>query len=252
MIRFIAKIKRQLFQEKGLSRYLLYAIGEIILVVIGILIALQVNNWNERRKLLQIDKDLRVELSQEFSNNLAILSTQIERGKNMVEASKKMLSLTGPKIAPIDDLDFEQIFFSVASGSPHFTPKMTIFNEMLLSGNFKAISNAELRRSLSDWETILKQLAATESLCESYRSNIKTIYIQNGNLVNEWIIRQALDTLGIDPGPYQFDTDNKNMLLNPEFENNIGFRYGNLKDLISGYRDVKILMEHIIELCTNT
>ena len=205
MIRFIAKIKRQLFQEKGLSRYLLYAIGEIILVVIGILIALQVNNWNERRKLLQIDKDLRVELSQEFSNNLAILSSQIERGQDMVEATKKMLSLTGPKIAPIDELDFEQIFFRVASGTPHFTPKMTIFNEMLLSGNFKAISNAELRRALSDWETILKRLAATENLCESYRSNIKTIYIQNGNLVNEWIIRQALDTLGIDPGPYQFD-----------------------------------------------
>ena len=51
MIKFFRKIRQKLLSENKFSKYLLYAIGEIILVVIGILIALQINNWNENRKL---------------------------------------------------------------------------------------------------------------------------------------------------------------------------------------------------------
>ena len=46
MIKFFRRIRQQLLTENNLAKYLLYAIGEIILVVIGILIALQINNWN--------------------------------------------------------------------------------------------------------------------------------------------------------------------------------------------------------------
>jgi hypothetical protein len=50
MIKFFRKIRQQLLADRRISKYLLYATGEIVLVVIGILIALQVNNWNEHRK----------------------------------------------------------------------------------------------------------------------------------------------------------------------------------------------------------
>ncbi len=51
MIKFFRKIRQRLLKENRFSKYLLYAIGEIFLVVIGILIALQINNWNENQKL---------------------------------------------------------------------------------------------------------------------------------------------------------------------------------------------------------
>ena len=51
MIKFFRNIRRRLLRENRFTRYLIYAIGEIILVVIGILIALQINNWNEKQKL---------------------------------------------------------------------------------------------------------------------------------------------------------------------------------------------------------
>lgn len=51
MIKFFRKIRQRLLTENKTSKYLLYAIGEIILVVVGILIALQINNWNENQKL---------------------------------------------------------------------------------------------------------------------------------------------------------------------------------------------------------
>ena len=50
MINFFRKIRQRLLAENRFSRYLLYSIGEIVLVMIGILMALQVNNWNEERK----------------------------------------------------------------------------------------------------------------------------------------------------------------------------------------------------------
>ena len=50
MINFLRKTRQQLLAQNRVSKYLLYAIGEIVLVVIGILIALQINNWNEFKK----------------------------------------------------------------------------------------------------------------------------------------------------------------------------------------------------------
>ena len=49
MIKFFRKIRQKMLTENKFSKYLIYAIGEIILVVIGILIALSINTWNERR-----------------------------------------------------------------------------------------------------------------------------------------------------------------------------------------------------------
>ena len=50
MLRFFRKIRQKLLTDNKFSKYLLYAIGEILLVVIGILIALQVDNWNQKRE----------------------------------------------------------------------------------------------------------------------------------------------------------------------------------------------------------
>ena len=72
MIKFFRKIRQQLLMENKTSKYFKYAIGEIILVVIGILIALQINNWNERR-IASIDelkmlKALKIGLEADFSD----------------------------------------------------------------------------------------------------------------------------------------------------------------------------------------
>src|SRR5210317_2597146 len=58
MIKFFRRIRQQLLSENKFSKYLIYAIGEIILVVIGILIALSINNWNEDRKKGNLERVL--------------------------------------------------------------------------------------------------------------------------------------------------------------------------------------------------
>ena len=58
MIKFFRTIRKTLIMENKTSKYLKYAIGEIVLVVVGILIALQINNWNENRKLRNLENKL--------------------------------------------------------------------------------------------------------------------------------------------------------------------------------------------------
>jgi len=70
MIKFFRKIRRKLLSENNFSKYLIYAIGEIILVVIGILIALQINNWNEQHKSNEQELLLLKQLQLDLNNNL--------------------------------------------------------------------------------------------------------------------------------------------------------------------------------------
>ena len=73
MIKFFRKFRQRLLIEKKFSRYLIYAIGEIILLVIGILIALQINNYNERRKDRIKEQIVLKNLKKDFSANQQII-----------------------------------------------------------------------------------------------------------------------------------------------------------------------------------
>ncbi len=69
MIPFFRKIRKKMADDNRPLKYLRYAIGEIVLVVIGILIAFQINNWNEERKERIEEKNLLLELRSEFRAN---------------------------------------------------------------------------------------------------------------------------------------------------------------------------------------
>ena len=71
MIKFFRKIRQRLLKENKLRSYLIYAIGEIVLVVIGILIALQINNWNQERLQDKILKNIHVILIEDLKNDIS-------------------------------------------------------------------------------------------------------------------------------------------------------------------------------------
>jgi len=77
MIKFFRKIRQKLLTENKFSKYLIYAIGEIILVVIGILIALQINNWNENKKLYKTTQIYYQQLLKDLSSDKTYISEKI-------------------------------------------------------------------------------------------------------------------------------------------------------------------------------
>ena len=77
MPRFFNRIRKQLAKDNKFFQYSRYAIGEIVLVVFGILIALQINNWNEHRKETELYHSYLLRLKEDFRE---ILSATESRG----------------------------------------------------------------------------------------------------------------------------------------------------------------------------
>ncbi len=105
MLTFLRKIRRSLIEKGALHKYLLYAIGEIALVVIGILIALQINNWNEYRKDRVKEKEILANLTDNFELNIATLETDIERHHEFNRSSRIVLNVLDNRLPFVDSLD---------------------------------------------------------------------------------------------------------------------------------------------------
>ncbi|MGB3342866.1 MAG: DUF6090 family protein [Aequorivita sp.] len=85
MIKFFRKIRQKALTENKLSKYLLYAIGEIILVVIGILIALSINNWNQEKSDRKIEKDYIFSLIEDAKTDLSNFNDAIAANEERIQ-----------------------------------------------------------------------------------------------------------------------------------------------------------------------
>ncbi len=86
MLKFFRRIRRKLIDEGNLNRYLLYSIGEILLIVFGILIALQLNNWNEKRNTKSFEKQLLTDLHYSLTNDIAQWDRGIQKTEIFIES----------------------------------------------------------------------------------------------------------------------------------------------------------------------
>lgn len=102
MIKFFRKIRQNLILENQTGKYLKYAIGEIVLVVIGILIALQINNWNEERKNRNYENQLLVQLQNDLKLNIKDLKLNLSLQEKTIESSK-LLSMHINNKSPYHD-----------------------------------------------------------------------------------------------------------------------------------------------------
>jgi hypothetical protein len=93
MIKFFRKIRYNLMNQNKTSKYFKYAIGEIILVMIGILLALQVNNWNNRRLDASKEQMFLKNLRSDFIFNLDELKRTNNRSKEAYKASADLLEI---------------------------------------------------------------------------------------------------------------------------------------------------------------
>lgn len=98
MVKFFSKIRHQLWNQSQFSRYLLYAIGEILLVVIGILIALQVNNWNENRKRKADEKELLIYALENIESDSISLDFILSKTDRMLDVHRNLILLSENKL----------------------------------------------------------------------------------------------------------------------------------------------------------
>jgi hypothetical protein len=95
MINFFRKIRKKLADDNKPFKYMRYAIGEIVLVVIGILIALSINNWNEGRKARKSENQILISLAEDFNSNLKSLENSLENISALIETYSLVLEYAG-------------------------------------------------------------------------------------------------------------------------------------------------------------
>lgn len=143
MIKFFRRVRLRLLENGRLRNYFLYAAGEIILVVVGILIALQINNWNEDRKGIQKEGLILREMLNSLHEDSISLSMYIERLQASSKASKNLLAF--PELTDSLSIDFMNAIATVG-----VTPKTAGF-EQLKSSGLDIVRNDSLRQAIVNY-----------------------------------------------------------------------------------------------------
>jgi hypothetical protein len=211
MIKFFRKIRQDLISEGKTGKYMKYGIGEIILVVIGILIALGINNWNERRKNQILERDYIQELKTDLIKDSTIISEMLSQSNKQLRAKyllhKYLIEQTDfvlfdnnlehyPDFLETNEYHVDSLssYFLIQWTSKSrylFNPITTTIDEMKSTGKIGIIQNQEIRRSIIE----------TYNSYETYKSN----YQNNYQRQMEEILKLIFD---IKPELYTMDNSN--------------------------------------------
>jgi len=146
MIKFFRKIRQKLLSENKFSKYFIYAIGEIVLVVIGILIALQINNANEAGKTRKKEIVLLNEMKGNLQADLKDLEFNIKYNKERIQCNEVLRKVIEQKLPYNDSL---KPYFGKFFGNFQLSENTSAW-ENLKSVGLDLISNDSLRKNLSN------------------------------------------------------------------------------------------------------
>jgi len=161
MIKFFSKIRHKMLKENRLSKYIVYAIGEIILVVIGILIALSINNKNEIRKQRDLELHYLSNIKTDLILNIKHLDNYINRRETSINSANEIIAHYEGK--PIKDLKaFSRHTVNIYTWRKFFQINNT-FQELMNSGNLALISNDSIKDVLLNMESLYKVMKDGEA-----------------------------------------------------------------------------------------
>lgn len=143
MISLFRKIRQKLLSENRVTRYLAYAAGEIFLVVIGILIALQINTWNEGRKTKKFEQEILFLIDQNLQRDSVLLAEELFKAKNALELTDRLLEQVALKNYD-DSLNF---WMGKIISFERFKSQSSAF-EVLKAKGIETISDKELQLAL--------------------------------------------------------------------------------------------------------
>ncbi len=231
MIKFFRKIRQKMLTENKFSKYLLYAIGEIILVVIGILIALQINNWNENRKLQNEELRLLLEVKSNLEVTLDNFRNDTLLNTYNINQLRKIENYINEDLQYNSELDEAFGMFGQWQ-SPY--PITTAFTTLKTKG-LDIVTNKPLRNKIAniyDFEFI--------TLSNDYDKGEWGI-IQNSNVFLNKHIRSKNSKQSARPNDFE------NLKKKVEFSNILGKIISQRETGIKMYKNTMISMTDLIE-----
>jgi hypothetical protein len=183
MIRFFRSIRQGLINEGKTSKYFRYAVGEILLVMIGILLALQVNNWNEERKRATQERELSEKLYEELEGALEynkMMSRYYDGLIEMIDRTLSIGSLAEVKSLLEEEKDYpgmRRYSFTrfITDAYRDYSPSIEVYKAAVSDGSIRLISNEALLSMLR--LSFVRRPGSLENLLE--KEIAKNVFIQN-------------------------------------------------------------------------
>ena len=203
--------------ENKLNLYVVYAIGEVVLVVIGILVALQIDNWNENQRIRNIEQQYLFALKEEFEYNKTELASVMKLNERNTDYALKISDHTGPGNPGITEREFETLAMSSFASEVHYNPNQGVLDEIISSGKLGMFSNDELKFALSSWSAVLDRALWQERTHETLRVQIVEMTRIQGNMRS--MTYDLGEAYGIKPG--KFERSSLQLLNSEEYENRV-------------------------------
>jgi hypothetical protein len=157
MLRLLHKIRREHLANNALGKYLWYAVGEILLVVVGILIALQINNWNEERIEQKQITEYVLSLVGDLQSDIEMLVPVGKQVDHLIHLSSELASyMQGRSLADINNINLY-----VYTLNPLYRPfewNRAALDQLKSSGALRQIKNQQLVKKISEYDALTRHL----------------------------------------------------------------------------------------------
>ena len=255
MLRFFSKMRYRLAAENRMAKYLRYAIGEILLVVIGILIALQVNNWNEQRKAAIVENNFFEDVLEDLKKDQDKLEYyELFHTKRTEYLDTLLTYVRNPqKTMGVDKFMqyAEPLYYSVRP-----TSYSTAFESAKATGTFNDIKAKDLIKELSQYYSDFVQIENTfgsitrfvEDNFEPIMQNFPEGYMNKytGNMViNEENVQAFYDKIASVKDNRNITIDYRLILRTPRMEN---YLIGDMGRTFNAIGKIKARQEKLKEL----
>ena len=228
MIRFLRNIRLSLMSDHKLRKYLFYAIGEVALVMIGILLALQVNNWNEVRKEKKKEQVLLKKLASDLEDDIISLEEIIKDDSLLF----KSLSDMSTRVLSANTVEEAQIRDNALFRFNHFYANKTTLENIVSSGQIDIIKNDTLMDNLLNYyrQVKINNNGLDESI-KNYSRDIENYLTRFDHLKDHPLLKKK----SIED--YRAD---------PFFLNSLFFKNGLLKYQMTNYKGLKERAQEIL------
>jgi hypothetical protein len=248
MINFFRRFRKSLLESNSFRKYVLYALGEILLVVVGILIALAINNANLEQKNRKLEQQYLIALRDEYQvniNKLDILDTLLAV---QLEASQAYVQHMHPDQSTIDGAQFAKLMANGFKDTYCFLPSSGVLKDLINSGKLGLIKNAELRRILADWDALTNYIKQFEDEGKMASYQVVELLRTDGSFREH--MNMEFKALGT--GPSSFVGSNTSLLKNKVFENSVVYFTAvtwRLKNVF--YPELKNKMKNVVKIINN-
>ena len=187
-------------------------------MVVGILIALQINNWNENNKQKHIEQGYLVSLKEEFKYNRLALEKAMIINKKNADNALKISDLMGPGTPEITGKEFAKLAMNMTNQEVQYRPNQAVLDEIISSGRLTVFRNNKLKFALSSSKGILKKIKFQEEEHAVVRMQVIATMNAEGN-AKKMVLDSDAESFGIKES--KFKLGNLQLLQSQELENEL-------------------------------